>query len=451
MVPLPPPAAGSPPAAPGSEPARSTPAPLPTESIPADPELAPRLQRLLDDWLAETGAPGGALALRLADGRTAVVAGGHTDDRGGDLVQPADRFRIGSITKTYVATLILQLVEEGRVALDEPLATYLPDAGHGQEVTIRQLLAHTSGVPDFGTVAAYRERLLENPGRAWTADEVLRLVIDRSLDFEPGERWAYSNTNYILLGLVAEAAGGSSLAELLHSRILDPLKLTDTYLEGVEDAPRMAVSGHFDLDGDGDSDNVRLIPYTALVTSGAAAGGLSATALDVLDFADALMAGRLVGRISLGRMMEASTESETAGGYGLGLMRFQRAGREAWGHGGGLPGFSAVLAHSVADGATVVGLANERDVDIGSLAERVAEQVAAGADGGPMVILSRVGSGWGATAPDRPHGRLSRPASSLLGTKVSRAHGTCGWLSPPDGTVERLRLDSGRRACAGCC
>lgn len=356
------------------------------------------------------------LAVRLADGRTAVVAGGQTDDRGGDPVQPADRFRIGSITKTYVATLILQLAEEGRLGLDEPLADYLPEVSHGQQVTIRQLLGHTSGVPDFGSVPAYRERLLDNPGRQWTADDVLELLVDRPLDFEPGERWAYSNTNYLLLGLVAEAVGGSPLAELLHARILDPLELTSTYLDGIEDAPRMAVSGHFDIDGDGQSDNVRLIPYTALVTSGAAAGGLSASALDVLDFADALMAGRLVGRDSLGRMMEASPESEAAGGYGLGLMRFRHAGREAWGHAGALPGFTAVLAHSMSDGTTVVALANESDVDIGTLLERVVEGVADladGADGGPGVILSRGGSGWGATAPNRPQGRLSGPASSL--------------------------------------
>jgi D-alanyl-D-alanine carboxypeptidase len=383
---LPPPAAGSPPAAPASEPGLATPAPAPTESIPADPALAPILKGLLEEWLAETGAPGGALAVRLADGRTAVVAGGQTDDRGGDPVQPADRFRIGSITKTYVATLILQLAEEGRLDLDGRLAAYISEAPHAQRVTLRQLLGHTSGVADFGSVPAYRDRLLANPGRDWTADEVLELIVDRPLDFEPGERWAYSNTNYILLGLVAEAVGGSSLAELLRTRMLGPLKLTDTYLEGIEEAPRMRVSGHFDLDGDGQSDNVRLIPYTALVTSGAAAGGLSASPLDVLDFADALMAGRLVGRGSLGRMMEASAESEAAGGYGLGLMRFRHAGRSAWGHAGGLPGFAAILAHAPADGVTVVVLANDSGVDVGTLLERVAEQVAGlagGADGGP--------------------------------------------------------------------
>ena len=391
--------------------------PAPAESTPADPALAPHLQRLLDDWLAETGAPGGALAIRLADGRTAVVANGQTDESGGDPVDPAHRFRIGSITKTYVATLILQLAEEGRLDLDERLFAYLPYVSHARQVSVRQLLGHTSGVADFGSLPAYRERLLENPGREWTADDVLELIGDRPLDFEPGTRWAYSNTNYVLLGLLAEVVGGSSLAELLRTRILEPLRLTSTYLEGLEEAPRMAVSGHFDIDGDGRSENVRLIPYTALVTSGAAAGGLSASALDVLDFADALMSGRLVGRDSLGRMMEVSPESEAVAGYGLGLMRFRPDGREAWGHAGGLPGFSAILAHSVADGITAVALANQSDVDVGALVERAAETVAGlagGADGGSVVIWSRGGSGWGATAPDRPQGALSDPASSLF-------------------------------------
>jgi D-alanyl-D-alanine carboxypeptidase len=371
-----PPPATLPPPAEGSVPPAGTPPALPTEAtepVPADAGLAPALQVLLDDWLAEDGAPGAVLGVRLADGRTAVVAGGETDAGTGRPVDPGYRFRIGSITKTFVAALIVQLAEEGRLDLTDALARHLPDAPHAEELTIRQLLDHTSGIADFAAAPAYRMGLLRAPGREWTPQDVLDLVASADLDFAPGEGWAYSNTNYLLLGLVAEAVTGETLAELLRGRIYEPLGLTSAHLEGMEESPELAVSGHFDLDGDGVPDNVRAIPYTALVTSGAAAGGISASALDVLDFAGGLFSARLVSRDGLADMMRLSPSSNR---YGAGLALFEPAGVEAWGHSGALPGFSTQLVHSVPKGVTIVGMANETGVDVGSLVARAMALVA---------------------------------------------------------------------------
>jgi D-alanyl-D-alanine carboxypeptidase len=360
---LPPPAVGTPPAA-ATPPALPT---EPTEPVPADAALAPALQALLDDWLVEDGAPGAVLGVRLADGRTAVVAGGETDAGTGRPVDAGYRFRIGSITKTFVAALTVQLAEEGRIDLTDALARHLADAPHAEEVTIRQLLDHTSGIADFAAAPAYRMGLLRAPGREWTPQDVLDLVASADLDFAPGEGWAYSNTNYLLLGLVAEAVTGDTLAELLRRRIYEPLGLTSAYLEGMEESPELAVSGHFDLDGDGAPDNVRAIPYTALVTSGAAAGGISASALDVLDFAGGLFSARLVSRDGLADMMRLSPSSNR---YGAGLALFEPAGVEAWGHSGALPGFATLLVHSVSTDVTIVGMANETGADVGSLVAR---------------------------------------------------------------------------------
>ncbi|MDQ3938381.1 MAG: beta-lactamase family protein, partial [Chloroflexota bacterium] len=183
---LPPPAIGTPPIstfppATSAPYAAVTPAPAPT-----DARVGPRLQELLDDWLAGSGAPGAVLGARLRDGGMAVVAAGNTDDRGGIPVEPGHRFRIGSITKTFVAVVILQLADEGLLDIDDRLFDHLPRAPHARAVTIRHLLGHTSGIPDFGSLSSYRRQLLSAPGRSWSVEDTIELVEDLPLEFEPG-------------------------------------------------------------------------------------------------------------------------------------------------------------------------------------------------------------------------------------------------------------------------
>lgn len=372
---LPPPATATPDttAAATSTPAFPSPRPAPT-----DPALTPLLQAVLDEWRDQSGTPGAVVGVRLADGRTAIVASGFADQNGSEPVEPTDRFRIGSITKTFVAALILGLAADGLIELDALVVEYLPDAPHADEVTVLQLLAHTSGIADFGAEPDYQGAIFASPGRVWGPAEVLGLIDYRPLAFDPGTAWAYSNTNYSILGLIAEAVTGEPLADLLRTRVADRLGLTDTYLEALEAAPPVPVSGHHDFDGDGRPDSVAGIPYTALVSSGAAAGGLSATALDVLDFASGLFGGRLLDEPSLERMLEPVPVAPT---YGLGIARFDAGGTQAWGHPGALPGFSTLFAHSPDEGVTVVGLANRSGADVGELAERtVAELLSAGLD-----------------------------------------------------------------------
>jgi D-alanyl-D-alanine carboxypeptidase len=353
---------------PDSTPPALTPAPTQAEqppAAPADAQLTAVLQPLLEEWLAEGDIPGATLGVRLADGRTAVVAAGSTDDVGGQPVQPGHRFRIGSITKTFVAMLVLQLVEDGLVELDDQLATYLPEAPFAGQVTVRQLLSHTSGVPDFGVESQYAQLMIVQPARRWSSAEVLALVADLPLDFEPGTSTSYSNTNYTLAGMLVEEVGDGTLAELLRERILEPAGLEATYLEELEPAPAMAVSGHFDIDGDGEPDNVRHISYTALVTSGAAAGGMSANAADMLEFSAALAGGQLVSEETLSEALGAAE-----GGYGLGLVTTTRDDRQVWGHGGALPGFSAAFGHLPEEGVSVAALSNQTGANVNELMER---------------------------------------------------------------------------------
>ncbi|HUG49030.1 MAG TPA: serine hydrolase domain-containing protein [Candidatus Limnocylindria bacterium] len=369
---LPPPALASPPPAlptpflTAAPTATRVPATTPPSAGPPSDaaSLALALEGLLDDWLVASRAPGAVLGLRLADGQTVVVAGGQTDDAGGFPVEADHRFRIGSITKTFVAALLVRLAGEGLLGLDDVLALHVPWAPHAERVTVRQLLSHTSGMPDFAAEPAYRQGLLLDPGRVWTARETVEFVAERELDFDPGTEWAYSNTNYTLAGLVAEAVVGEPLADLLRDRIAAPAGLADTYLEGLEDSPPIETAGHYDIDGDGDLENVRIIPYTGLVTSGAAAGGLSSTAADVLAFAVGLAGGQLLDATQLEELTAPAPGSPA---YGLGVGLFRREGRDLWGHAGGLPGYTALLVHVPADGASAVVLVNASGVDVQSL------------------------------------------------------------------------------------
>lgn len=357
--------------APSSGPESQSPAAVRSvEPAPSDAALAAALQPVLDEWLDEAGSPGAVLGVRLADGRTAVVAAGDADVEGGNPVLPGDRFRIGSITKTFMATLILGLVEDGLIALDDTLDRHVPEAAHGERVTIAQLLDHTSGIHDFAALSEYRNSMLRSPGRTWAPADIVALVADRELDFEPGAGWAYSNTNYVLLGMAAERVTGEPLAALLRARIYEPLGLDSTYLDELEPSPPVAINGHFDVDGDGTPDNLRALPYTALVTSGAAAGGISASAHDVLDFASGLFGGELVAETTLSRMLEVAPPAQD---YALGIDRQTVAGRTAWGHGGALPGFSTMLAHFPDERVTVIAMTNETGVSVDGVVARALE------------------------------------------------------------------------------
>jgi D-alanyl-D-alanine carboxypeptidase len=171
--------------------------------------------------VVETGVPG-ALALARRNGRIHVEAAGLADRAAADPLTPAHRFPVGRITKTFVATVVLQLVDEGRLRLEDSVDTHLPGlVEDGREITVRQLLNHTSGVPDY-----FATCISGGPNRAWTPHELVA-VSSRGPRGEPG-RWAYSNTNYVLLGLVIEAVAGTSVERELARRIIEPLDLQST-------------------------------------------------------------------------------------------------------------------------------------------------------------------------------------------------------------------------------
>src|SRR4029453_16803608 len=156
-------------------------------------------QTMLHHWRSRGDAPATVLGVATGDGETWVGADGTAEREGHIPVRTDAPFRIASITKVFVAVVVLQLVEEGRLGLDDPASRYAPDAAPWH-VTIRQLLNHTSGIPDFGMADEFGEQLAAHRDRRWTAAQAVALVADNEPTFAPGTDYAYSNTDYVLLG-----------------------------------------------------------------------------------------------------------------------------------------------------------------------------------------------------------------------------------------------------------
>jgi CubicO group peptidase (beta-lactamase class C family) len=207
---------------------------------PAASRAAPRakLQRAVDA-LAAAGAPGAVALVRDGD-RTIRVAGGYGNLAKRTPMRARHRFRVGSSTKTFVAAVVLQLAGEGKLALEDSVERWLPGlVPNGGQITVRQLLNHTSGLADYAPDEdeAFIRRVLANRRRAWQPRELVAIGTAHPPLFAPGARWSYSNTGYILLGLIVEAAGGNPLGAELQQRIFAPLRLRAT---SFDTKPRIA-------------------------------------------------------------------------------------------------------------------------------------------------------------------------------------------------------------------
>ncbi len=328
------------------------------------------LQSLLDSWRSRADVPAVVLAVQDATGHRWLLASGTGERHGAPTLTADARFRIASITKLFVATVVLQLVEEKRLDLDDAVSRYVrtfPSRG----VTIRQLLNHTSGIPDYSSTAGLGAQLLEHRHRRWRAEHVLDLVSNVQSDFTPGTDYQYSNTGYVLLGKVITAATGAGWAVEVRRRILDPLGLEDTYIAGFEPSRGRVVPGYFDADNDGDVENIETGgPWPALETSEGPAGAIVSTASNVLTFGEALFKGDLVTDRTRREMTTENRFHPRNSNYGLGV-EIVRPDYETtiWGHSGHLPGFRSVLWYVPSRDALVAVLANDSRANPSDLAE----------------------------------------------------------------------------------
>ena len=298
------------------------------------------VQQAIDQAVA-AGVPG--IAYLIRDGaRTTVLTSGEANVSTHRPMTTHDRFRIASIAKTYLATIVLQLEAQHRLNLDAPVGRWLPGLlPDGDKITARQLLGHTSGLFDYAEDPRFD--YLAQPLRVWDPVDLVRLGTSHPLMFVPGTDFAYSNTGYIVLGLLVERITGQQLAHVVERRILRPLALRHTYF-----ATGPAIKGRHAHGYTVDATGLRDITRTD-ASHVWAAGALVATVGDVATFFRALLGGRVLPAHQLAEMKRFRDLGDRAG-YGLGLMRQQYPCAVVLGHTGGGLGFSTDSEQTV-DGA----------------------------------------------------------------------------------------------------
>ena len=330
------------------------------------PDPKDELVRVVEEWRERTPVPGVAVVVVGEEiGRHEIASGTLLRDSE-QLIAVSTPFRVASVTKTLVAVVVLQLVDGGRLLLDEPVIDLLTNSAVGdglssllEGVTIRDLLAHTSGLPDTARSPELIDAIKAQPERAWTTEDVLAVVSDRAREFDPGTGFGYSNTNYLVASLVIEAVTGESWWEEIRGRVLDPLTMTGSYLAGYEDPVGWLAPGYFDMDNDGFTEVVPR-PWPALSTSEGASGALVSTAPDLIRFMRGLVEGELVSDSAFSKMVTRGPFASRYTGYGLGMEVLQPdLQTTVWGHGGFLPGHRTVLWYAPEHEMTIVVLTNE--------------------------------------------------------------------------------------------
>jgi len=316
-----------------------------------------KLQQVLDESRKEESLPGAVLYISTPNG-TWIGASGKASLEAGTLMKPTDRFRIGSVCKTFVSVVVLQLVQEGKLRLDDLMTKFLPKEitkrlPNSNQITIRELLNHTSGLSNYMNDQFYDE-VRKDPTHPWTATEVLQFVYNLAPVGTPGEKFDYSDTNYILLELIIDKVTGSTLTTQIRDRILTPLGLNNTFMELREQIPGGFVNSYRKVDG------VQTNVTQLNEANGLGDGGLISSASDLAKFVHALLAeGKLLSRQTLKQMLTSFKNDN----YGLGLASRQTKWGELLGHSGGTAGHRAEMYYLPTHNITVVVMGNDDDSD----------------------------------------------------------------------------------------
>lgn len=327
-------------------------------------------------------APGVAVIV-VDDGKVAYSAGqGLADLQAKRAITPDTVFRLGSITKQFTAAIILQLAEEGKLALTDPVSKFLPDYPKpGADATIEQLLNHTSGIKSYTSIPGWMAG--EKPGQAHTTQQLIAEFKDHPADFAAGTEHRYNNSGYVLLGAIIEKVTGKPWHAAVDERIAKPLGLTTIrYGELEARTPNMAV-GYTEEDG-------RVVPARAVhMTVPHAAGALIGSVEDLAKWSEALHKGKVVPAARY-RQMIAPTKlpNGKVENYGFGLAQDTLRGRDTIRHGGGIFGFNTSAVYLPKDDLFVAVFANSDDLEVGP--GLALTRLAAMAVGDPFPEFSKV-------------------------------------------------------------
>ncbi len=324
------------------------------------------LQATLDAQMAKYKVPGAIVGMWFPSLGTWVVGAGEGDKSTGAAPQTADRVRIGSITKSFTATVVLQLVDEKKLALTDRLSRYEPWVPGARRISIRQLLNMTSGLYNFTDVQAFWTKFLKDPAATWTPRQLVALAIAHPAVFRPGQKYMYCSTNYVLLGMIIEKVTGRAAGDEITRRIIDKLGLEHTSFPMTTDLPEPYLHGYVPAAGQpndsADLTDLSIYSPTPFWT----AGGMVSNLDDLKTWMQALAGGELLSKRMHAAQLKFSAPNTRS--YGLGVMN---AGGVAFGHSGEVPGYNSSMYYAPAAKALSITLINRYP----SVIEGAADQI----------------------------------------------------------------------------
>jgi D-alanyl-D-alanine carboxypeptidase len=364
----------------------------PSSATGSDLDTATRhaaaLQASLDKLRVKEAIPGVSATILFPDGSTWAGVSGLADVKARTAVTPDTAFAIGSISKTFVAVLVLDLVADGKLSLDDSARKYVPALKIDRAITIRQLLDHTSGLYDFFFKPGIDRALRADRSAVWSTTRTLGYV--GKPYFKPGTGWHYSNTNYLILGLIAERVGGASVASQLRERYLEPLDLSNTFYQ-VAEKPRGPIANAYRFAGSKRAlppinlaDGTDVTPFRSVVSAAAAAGSIASTASDIAHWAHDVYSGRVLDPETFDLMVGDATATALLKSrlpYGLGVQELTIAGFRTLGHSGRLLGSQGTVRYFPDLGLTIAVLTNQSRADPSNL---LVELLRIGADLPPV-------------------------------------------------------------------
>jgi D-alanyl-D-alanine carboxypeptidase len=311
-------------------------------------KLSEKLQSQLNELHKAGKFPGATVGVCLADGNCFGLAAGFSDRDAKTPMKPSDLMLAGSVGKTFAAVLVMQIIKEGKINLDDKIEKYfgketwfsrLPNS---KDLTVRQLMNHTSGLVRYEFKEQFIKDLNANVDKVWRPEELIAYILDTKAPFEAGKGWDYSDTNYILLGMIIERVTGKKFYDLVETRILKPLKLKNTVPSNSRQI-RGLVQGYA---GAGN----QFVPSDAVIINGKfiinpqfewTGGGYASTTEDLARWAKAMYEGKAFDRSLLPQMLEGVSApmlgKETK--YGLGVIIRPTQAGIAYGHSGFFPGY----------------------------------------------------------------------------------------------------------------
>ncbi|GAB4527283.1 MAG: hypothetical protein Tsb0020_44840 [Haliangiales bacterium] len=330
--------------------------------------LAADLDAALAATLADTTRSGGTAAAVITP--ECGLWEGAVGSAGDDEPLTADHLlRVGSVTKTFVAATTLSLVADGALELDATIDTWAPDIPNAEQITIRQLLNHTSGIYNYTDDEAFLLGALGDPTVEYTPQQLVDVSRAHEPLFEPGADWHYSNTNYIVLGMIIESVTGNPAAVEIRARLLDPQSLTNTFLVDDEALVGTLADG-FGPDG-------AVLTDALNSTAAWTAGAMVSTAGDLASWASELYGGRVLAPLHLDDMLRFVATQGVGFSYGLGVMSMDAsvAETELVGHGGAIPGYRAEMFYLPALDSSVVTIVNSEAGDSSAALAALVDEV----------------------------------------------------------------------------